>query len=77
MLFAPFAGLVLFAAPDDVFAAPVVPVAGVGAASVVLLLLPLPLPLLLLLPLVPVFDVDVGGGAVSDIVLFVHDCPCS
>ena len=58
MLFAPlFVELVLlFAVPDDVFAAPVVPVAGVGAASVVPLLLP--------------FDLDVGGGAFSDIVAF-------
>lgn len=59
LLFAPLFVelLLLFAGPEDVFAAPVVPVAGVGAASVV--------PLPLLLPLL--FDVDVGGGAFSDI----------
>lgn len=69
VLFAPFVGLVLFVAPpEDVFAAPVVPVAGVGAVSVVLLPLPLLLPLLLL------FDVEVGGGAFSDIMAFFY-CP--
>lgn len=65
VLFAPFVGFALFVAPpEDVFAAPAVPVAGVGAVSVVLL--PLPLPLL--------FDVEVGGGAFSDIMAFFC-CP--
>lgn len=66
VLFAPFVELVLFVAPpEDLFAAPVVPVAGVGAVSVV--------PLPLLLPLL--FDVEVGGGAVSDIMVFFPCCP--